>query len=74
MSVQNDPGFYLQGYHEDQQDQRDQQDRLHPLIEPKMSLLMCSKRRWGEGTAVDSGLLSGFAVTSEEKTNAHLRQ
>lgn len=37
MSVQSDPGFYLQGYLEDQQGQQGQRDQLHPTRGPKMS-------------------------------------
>lgn len=31
LSVQNDPDFYLQDYHEDQQGQQGQQGQLHPI-------------------------------------------
>ena len=37
MSVQTDPGVYLQGYHEDQQGQQGRRDQLHPTRGPKMS-------------------------------------
>lgn len=62
MSVHNDPGSYLQGYHEDQRDQQDQQHQLHPMMGPKMSLLMCCTQMLtaleGEVTVLDSCPLS----------------
>lgn len=77
MSVRNDPGFYLQGYHEDQRDQQDQQHQLHPMMGPKMSLLMCQTQMLteleGEVTMLDSCPLSEFADALGEITNAHLQ-
>lgn len=51
MSVPNDPGFYLQGYHEAQQDRKGQTHQLHPMTGPKISVLLTQMLTEVEGRA-----------------------